>query len=695
MADNDAPLSKPLNEKLRFMKSPIKEDDATLDALSTGLQTLNPAAVKHLGYRSELKDEPVLLRNNDATNLEVFYDLFLAVATLQGLAAYVGFFSLMWTTWFQTGCFDVRFITDSIFERCARAVHLGVLVGFAVVSPNFDPSEQDPQVFKTFSFILMVSRLCLALEYGSIIFHVRRYTKAKMPLIIMVVSNILAAIIYFGVAFRFDKHESRIFYVWYGISVLEVVSNVGFSVYYSVLSFQGTHLIRRMSLLTLIIFGEGVAIACGAVSSVVESGHDAWTSKTIGVVTAAVSTIYLVFMVYFDWMRHLHLPQWRQLSWTLLHFPLHLCMTLFMEGAAQFIIFWKIAEIETDVLLAGFNNIINTSAFVDVVDNLWEFTHNFTTKYPVTYTYSDDAILAAFTDMGEIDLQAVSDRLVNATAEEVAADPGILALDHAIQSVLYTLDNVIFHIFDIDFTEDATEDYTEIDWENDDHRAFDENLMERSFKRFRTVFQYTFVCAGAFLALSNALYCLAHTEKWHRWAIARATVNFLIAAGIGLVACVSQNNQYLVNYQNTPYILPTLLFAYIFVLVMNHLPHAPPVFGAPRFSWWKRFSGAARRRSSDVEATQQTELMQTKYDPGEHHMGGSPDFVVSQGHEYQMPQQPRSVSAAQGRYQAVGQEYAYEGQYQSPPPQQQQQQPPQQQQTEYWEYSGESGYRQG
>jgi hypothetical protein len=28
-------------------------------------------------------------------------------------------------------------------ERTARAVHLGVMVGFAVVAPNFKPEEQD------------------------------------------------------------------------------------------------------------------------------------------------------------------------------------------------------------------------------------------------------------------------------------------------------------------------------------------------------------------------------------------------------------------------------------------------------------------------------------------------------------------------------------------------------------------------
>ncbi|KAG7138466.1 hypothetical protein HYQ45_004442 [Verticillium longisporum] len=630
MADKDGLHYKPLNVKLRFLKSPLKEDDASSDSLSVGLQTLIPAAVKPLGYRYKLKEEPVLLRNNEATNLEVFYDLFLAavspclnlfnknqqVTSLRGLAAYAGFFSLMWTTWFQTGCFDVRFITDSIFERCARAVHLGVLVGFAVVSPNFDPSEQDPQVFKTFSFILMVSRLCLALEYGIIILHVRHYTKARVPLLILVGSNSVAAFIYFGLAFLFDRAHSSIFYMWYGIAFFEVASNAVLSILYSILSFRDTHLIRRISLLTLIIFGEGVAIACDSVTSVVESGHNAWTPKTIGVVTAAVSTIYLVFMVYFDWMCQFHLPQWRQLAWTLLHFPLHLCMTLFMEGAAQFIVVWKIAESELS-LLTGFNNMVKISEFVELTDSLWHFTSNFTKQYPVTHCWSQIAINSSFDVMRDIDLVKLQEHLQTT--------------------------------FNIDFTEEATREHTGIKARYIGNTAeLNMEVGKRASKRFRTLFQYTFVCAGAFLALSNVLYCIAYMGRWTRWAKVRVTLNFIIAAGIALVACVSQDTAYFNNYNKKPFVLMTMLLPYVVVLVMNHLPHSLSVFGMPRFHWWKRLG-------RDVEVTPQMELIQTtEYDPGEHFLG-SPDFVVSQGQQYAVPQQPRSMSAVQGPYEAVEQ----------------------------------------
>lgn len=72
-------------------------------------------------------------------------------------------------TWFLVSLYDVRFVTDSAFgklsikcsrifetchsntqlERAARGVHLGVMVGFAVVAPNFDPNDQNIKTMKT------------------------------------------------------------------------------------------------------------------------------------------------------------------------------------------------------------------------------------------------------------------------------------------------------------------------------------------------------------------------------------------------------------------------------------------------------------------------------------------------------------------------------------------------------------------
>jgi hypothetical protein len=38
---------------------------------------------------------------------------------------------------------------DRATERMAKGAHLGVLVGFAVVTPNFNPIEQNAQTMRT------------------------------------------------------------------------------------------------------------------------------------------------------------------------------------------------------------------------------------------------------------------------------------------------------------------------------------------------------------------------------------------------------------------------------------------------------------------------------------------------------------------------------------------------------------------
>ncbi|KAK4551819.1 hypothetical protein LTR86_010905 [Recurvomyces mirabilis] len=89
-----------------------------------------------------LHDHPQFHRHTEATDAELFYDLFF-VANLtvftnvhevndhETLAQYVGFFSILWFTWYQIGLYDVRFSMDSVWERIAKAC-------FAVVGPNFD-----------------------------------------------------------------------------------------------------------------------------------------------------------------------------------------------------------------------------------------------------------------------------------------------------------------------------------------------------------------------------------------------------------------------------------------------------------------------------------------------------------------------------------------------------------------------------
>ena len=116
----------------------------------------------------------------------------------------------------------------------------------------------------------------LAVQYLSVLWHARKYRNTKKPLGFIAGMHFTAAIIYLGIAFRFRDGNSRVYIIWYIVGAMEAIIVVAASVVWEVLSFRNTHLIQRMSLLTLIIIGEGIIVICNNVSTIV-TNPDAWS----------------------------------------------------------------------------------------------------------------------------------------------------------------------------------------------------------------------------------------------------------------------------------------------------------------------------------------------------------------------------------------------------------------------------------
>jgi hypothetical protein len=178
---------------LTFFASPLEDDShGEKDRLSPPISRASTRVLEdgrhaseaglHLEVRTcheELDQMPAFHRYEEATTQELFFDLFF-VANLttftslkeindsSSLRAYIGFFAFLWLTWFSNSLYDVRFTIDCIFERCAKLVHFGVMVGFAVVGPAWEPGKAtySLQKYDVLSFILMVSRLVLAAQYS-------------------------------------------------------------------------------------------------------------------------------------------------------------------------------------------------------------------------------------------------------------------------------------------------------------------------------------------------------------------------------------------------------------------------------------------------------------------------------------------------------------------------------------------------
>ncbi|KAK0714478.1 hypothetical protein B0H67DRAFT_489085 [Lasiosphaeris hirsuta] len=467
------------------------------------------------------------------------------------------------------------------------------MVGFAVIAPTFNLADQKAQTFRTMSLILMASRLTMAAQYSSIMWHVRKFKNTNLPLGLMVGLNMVTAIIYLGVAFAFQDGNSSLFSVWYIFTGVEMVFTVGFSMRWKVLSFYGTHLVNRMSLLTYIFMGEGIITVLSAVTKIVLNANS-WSSATIGNVTAGISTLYIIYMIYFDWRRQLNISLVKQLSWSLLHFPFHLALKLFVLGFTQFVIWWKVFETRYNVqdqfaasLAAGeepnFN--VTTSWLINAlnttVNNVFS---TYVPKYYDTYLSIDDAL----NDLSYIpdSFWLVTDDYMPADFNQTALNETIDTLDLGIYDLWNAVENSLFATFNINGFSSVSGFKGEVTYE------VNEKAAEVNWGKFRLVFVYAYVAAGITLILMNTLFIVSRTRGWTPFNYLRKAVNYAVGLGLCLVSLVSLNDEHAAAFEGTPWPLPTLCLTFFAVLILNHLPQPPPIFfrkrgteEAPEVGW--------------------------------------------------------------------------------------------------------------
>ncbi|KAK9800079.1 hypothetical protein SCARD494_01872 [Seiridium cardinale] len=571
------------DSNLRLISSPVAtglSEEGAQRVQSMGLTSSGQPDVEHLGFRYKDDDDcPEFVKHSKSTNYELFYDLWFvanlevfssskAVSNESDLYAYVGYLSILWFTWFLVGMFDVRFVTDSILERIIRTAQLGVMVGFSVVVTNFDPEDQQVAPFQTLSLILMVSRLVLFFQYGTIIWHIRQFRKGKLPVAIAAAVHFISAMIFLGIRFRFEPdRNSRVYIVWYIVSTCEALIQLGLALHYKVLTFSKTHLTERMTVLTIIIIGTGVtSIAKNVVLIVNNAGG--WTSATIGVLTSAIATMYFFFMIYFDFMSHHHLSGWRQLTWTIFHFPFHVALLLFMEGATQFMVWWRVHEVETD---AGhqFNSLIERLSGTDVtitsnlisdelnktIASIWE---TYTPTYTLTFERVDSLLL---------DIRSIPESFWASGANEYPDIANEWAYD--IDELIYAVVNSLFVNFKIDPFDGM---------EEDDPAKMQDVAINDLNERYYTVFQYAYVTAGMVLMFMVIMYSFTKKSGWTPFIIFRTTLFGLMGLGLALVELISKNDERRLNYLLTPWLLPTICIVFFVVLLLSHLPHPPPLF---------------------------------------------------------------------------------------------------------------------
>jgi hypothetical protein len=233
------------------------------------------------------------------------------------------------------------------------------MVGFAVVGPAWKPGQASYNYdkFRALSFILMVGRFVLIGQYATTLYFTWKFRSARLPVIMVIVSYLIAGILYGALSAAFPENSdvemktSNVYIAWYVIAVGETLLTTAVSCKWRVISFKGTHLVQRMSLLTLIILGEGIIVICKAISYIVKNDY-IFTSSVIGQIISAVLIIYFLYMLYFDRLTEDHFGTIKQQIWAFLHFPLHIVLVLVLEGVSNFVT-WRQAVVGLEALGSG------------------------------------------------------------------------------------------------------------------------------------------------------------------------------------------------------------------------------------------------------------------------------------------------------------------------------------------------------
>ncbi|KJK73990.1 hypothetical protein H634G_10721 [Metarhizium anisopliae BRIP 53293] len=601
-------------------------------------------------------DLPQFHRYEEPTLLEIFYDLFFAanynvfndtqqVTGQTKFKASVGYFCLLWLTWFQVALFDVRYVTDSLFARATRAIQLGVLVGFVVVAPKFNPKDQDLDTMRAMSLILCFSRACLAVEYASTLWHVRRYKKAHLPLYLQIALHAAASAVYLGVTFRFtSEKQSRVYMTWYFIAGGEAILSLLLSNLSPVASLTKTHLMKRMTLLTVMIMGEGIQQLAKEVVTIVKN-PTAWDPTTIGLVTAGTTTIYLVFLVYFDWLRDsFYLPRIRQQLWTSLHLPFHLALVLFMQGFTQYLLWSKITgQAERALDIADPFDDAKEMTSLKVRDSMNASVQAFFQDYPPKILSTVETVNQALNNLTTIS-NSFWPLLVNGTvpSDLSSAPPGyeadLATTNDAFVTLIIAMYNALFAAFGINLEEDVSHKYPTAAKEVKDG-GYQVLIYSKTWQRYNLVFAYGYIAAGCTIVLMVLLTIIARTTPFKPWPIARLAIILLLGLGTGLVATLWYDKDKLDVFLGTPWVLPTITFVWAAIFILTHLNGQGIKRNRDRLR--RRKAGGSLRDEADVAMT-----------PSSQWSHGHKESTAYRGSEAQSPSQAlyHSVGGGQNEY---------------------------------------------
>ncbi|KAF2710708.1 hypothetical protein K504DRAFT_489740 [Pleomassaria siparia CBS 279.74] len=396
----------------------------------------------------------------------------------------------------------------------------------------------------------------------------------------VIASTLMAAILYAALTPAFPKTKygkdedgddviepqaSNVYIAWYIIALSETILTVGVSMFMRVISFKGTHMVQRMSLLTLIIFGEGIIVVCKSVSKIVKNDF-LWTAPVVGQVIASILIIYFLYMSYFDRIHEDHFGTIKQQIWSFLHFPLHTVIVLVLQGVSILIIWRQAVQAMTD--FESQIAVINNMTFADNVQLGYSAGQNFSDQ--LNYTINENVFF--YVPKG-IDVSTEQDK-VNKALAEIAESYDSLMVDSKNATAAGIFSSAQDELYSATFT--TLFDSLSVEIPEDKNESKEPASLEVLFNKYIDVFKlvviYVFVTGGLALILNAFLgYLSLPAYKRTLSGYIRLAINFVAGIGLCMVTIIEVNEDSLATYMASAWIIPTVCITMFVCVLANHV----------------------------------------------------------------------------------------------------------------------------
>lgn len=204
-------------------------------------------------------------------------------------------------------------------------------------------------------------------------------------------------------------------------------------------------------------------------------------------------------------MKNPNLPHVRQQIWTVIHFPFHLALVLFMQGFTQFVIWTKIIDTLKNLTLDSVFNDINDiakSTTQNIIDNLTKMVTDFFKLYPPKYASTWTTVENAITNISDIADDFWPQFAKYATTLEDKDSPDeqeFNSFAESFYSISYAMENSLLETFGIDLVTEVSEDKAN---SNITENALEAKVNEQTWTRFELIVSLDPLCVLSILSLA-------------------------------------------------------------------------------------------------------------------------------------------------------------------------------------------------